>query len=414
MAATSPSYAEISLLTPDLNPRSGAAFELRDAAREPAVVTLDGWEAEVAEARRTIVVRGGPDTTYDDAFTGGLAIAQKALDLMSMRGGNNLMIRAFDDEHLIWWVEAGAVVIRIVSLAPVRIDVPPVTATVTDSAGIIVPPPPTPPVMWHESFRYFRLSQTSDDLFDAYRNAYLAVESVLSSIAPQHLTGAGKPAEGEGAWFRRALTGADKIVSLSAYAPPRSADPVQGLFDELYVNMRSAMSHAKGGRKILLPQDEAERADVAASLGRLVAVYLRLAEAHLGARRLGGGMFAGAFRAMVGPPLENMSVHVSDDESAFDKSDTSPNPAGGAMRALQPGGAADTSGSFVAARLWSASSADVSDLRFIRRVVGVIDDKPMMASVLEGRLVVGSAARLEVVLGARGSNSRQPRDRYSY
>jgi hypothetical protein len=37
---------------------------------------------------------------------------------------------------------------------------------------------------------------------------------------------------------------------------------LQYLFDHRYVNMRSAMSHAKSGRKVLLPQDEAERTDV--------------------------------------------------------------------------------------------------------------------------------------------------------
>jgi hypothetical protein len=39
---------------------------------------------------------------------------------------------------------------------------------------------------------------------------------------------------------------------------------------------------------------------------------------------------------------------------------------------------------------------------------------PGMVAVLNGRLVLGSAQRLEVLLGARGSNTRQPRDRYSY
>ena len=44
----------------------------------------------------------------------------------------------------------------------------------------------------------------------------------------------------------------------------------------------------------------------------------------------------------------------------------------------------------------------------------MIDDVPGMAAVLEGRLVLGSVKRLEVMLGARGSNTRQARERYSY
>lgn len=412
---TTPStFAGIPLFGADSAPCSGAAFDLQDPARESEVVALDGWEAEVREGQRTILLRCGSEANYDDAMRAGLANAQKALDLMSMRGGNNLVITGFDDDHVIWWVEAGEVVIRIVSLAPFRIDAPPITATVRDSDGNVVPQPSTPAVMWHESFRYFRLSQTTDDLFDAYRNAYLALESVLSSIAPQLTNAAGKVTEPEGAWFKRALGEANKIVALAPLAPAGSADPVQDLFDELYVNMRSAMSHAKSGRRVLLPQAESERADVTASLRRLVGLYLKLAETHLRARRPSGGVSVVGFRMMIAPILEQMSMYVSDDESPFDKLETSPNPAGGAMKALSPLGDVDTSGSFVVTRPWSAPAADLSDLPFVRRVVGMIDDMPGIATVLNARLVLGSAQRLEVVVGGRGSNTRQPRNRYSY
>jgi hypothetical protein len=182
----------------------------------------------------------------------------------------------------------------------------------------------------------------------------------------------------------------------------------------MYVSMRSAMTHAKSGRKVLLPQDEAEREDVTASLRRLVGLYLKLAEAYLGARRPGGGLFAIAFRMMLSPTVERMTTHLSDDESPFDKSDVSPNPAGGKMKVLSPMGDPDVSKAFVVTRGWWAPCSDLDELPFVRRVVGMADDVPVMAAVLEGRLVLGSATRLEVVLGARGSNTRQPRERYSY
>lgn len=177
--------------------------------------------------------------------------------------------------------------------------------------------------------------------------------------------------------------------------------------------MRSAMSHAKSGRKVLLPQDEAERADVTASLRRLLGLYLKLAEIHLGARRPGGGVSAAAFGMMFAPTLERMVMFVSDDESSFDKSATSPHPAGGALKVLSPVEDVDSSGSFIVTRAWSAPRVDLSDLPFVRRVIGMIGGVPGMAAVLEGRLVLGSAQRLEVTLGARGSNTRQPRERYS-
>jgi hypothetical protein len=44
----------------------------------------------------------------------------------------------------------------------------------------------------------------------------------------------------------------------------------------------------------------------------------------------------------------------------------------------------------------------------------MVDETLAMVAVLKGRLTLGSAARLEVMLGARASNAAQPRDRYSY
>ena len=215
-------------------------------------------------------------------------------------------------------------------------------------------------------------------------------------------------------WFKRALTEADTIAPLVSLVPAGTADPVQYLYDELYREMRSAMSHAKSGRRVLLPQNETERQAVTASLRRLVALYLKLAEAHLGARRAGGGMFAIAFRMMTAPILDAMKVSASDDESPFDQSQTVPNPAGGEMRELTPIATAESPMPFVVTRLWSAPSSALADLPFIRRIVGTHDEAPAMVAVLEERLILGSALRLEVLLGTRGSNTRQPRDRYSF
>src|SRR5664279_4158410 len=84
---------------------------------------------------------------------------------------------------------------------------------VRDAQGNIIPPPPRS-TFWHESFRYYRLSQTTDDLFDAYRNVYLALESVLSTISPQKVNAAtGRIAEQEGQWFERALTDAGNVTN---------------------------------------------------------------------------------------------------------------------------------------------------------------------------------------------------------
>ena len=408
-----PTFGPMPMYNSGGDPCAGGAFELQDAARESALVEVDRWQVQVAKGDRFGVARGGPQDNYADALRASLLHCQKGLDLMSAQGSNNLVIKAPDDDHLVWWSDASGMTIRMVSLAPVAIDVPPATVVVTDAAGRAVPPPATKPLEWHESFRYFRLSQTTDDLFDAYRNAYLALESVMSSIAPQQMN-AGKVAEGEGVWLKRALTEADNVTSLASVVPTDTQDPVQYLFDELYVNMRSAMSHAKSGRPVLLPQDESERLKIVGSLKRLVGLFLKLAEAHLGLRRAGGAMFAVAFRMMFGPALDQMTLYVSDDESPIDASDSVPNPAGGLLRELASVAPIESPGPFVVTKLWAARSTDLTGLPFIRRAIAVHDGAPTMAAVLEGRLLLGSASSLQVMLGIRGSNTRQPRGRYSF
>lgn len=298
-------------------------------------------------------------------------------------------------------------------LVPITIDVPPVSVVVHDAHGKPkVQVPPSPPI-WHESFRYFRLSQTSNDLFDAYRNAYLALESVLSSIAPQTPNAQGKVAEGEGAWFRRALAAANSLVPLSSFVPAGTPDPLQYLFDELFVGMRSAMSHAKSGRAILLPQDEAERQAVSDSLGCLISLYLRLTEAQLMMRRVGGGMFAGGFRLLFSGSLDHLTVWVSSDESSFEQS-SPPTLDTNTMRQLNPIGPAESPRPFVVSRLWTAPTGDLTDLQFVRSVVGFHDDKAISKMVLDGPLELGSTATLEVSLGLRGSNTRLPKSQYLY
>jgi hypothetical protein len=118
---------------------------------------------EVTAGEKFVVARGGSPANYDDAFQKALLHAQKGLDLMAFEGGNNLIVKGFEDDHLTWWSDANGTTVRMVSLAPVQIDVPPATVKVTDSAGNPVPQPNLS-LAWHESFRYFRLSQTTDDL----------------------------------------------------------------------------------------------------------------------------------------------------------------------------------------------------------------------------------------------------------
>jgi hypothetical protein len=123
-------------------------------------------------------------------------------------------------------------------------------------------------------------------------------------------------------------------------------------------------------------------------------------------------MSAVAFKIMHAPVLERMTVTVSDDESAFDPRSVPDR--SDAARALTATVAADTTTSFLVTKLWAAPSSDMTGIPFVRRIIGTNDGEPTIGGDLQDRLVLGTARRLEVMLGIRGSNARQPRERYSF
>ena len=155
----------------------------------------------------------------------------------------------------------------------------------TDATGNPLPPSPPPALAWDESFRYYRLSQTTEDLYDAYRNLFLALESILSTIEPVQLRSNGKSYEPESVWLRRALTKAKGLVDIVRFVPSSVTDPIDHLFKDLYESKRTALFHAKKNRNVFLPQDLAHRDAVTASLTVLVNLYLALVAAHLSLRR---------------------------------------------------------------------------------------------------------------------------------
>lgn len=224
-------------------------------------------KAGVSTSWRAVRAEEGYELARDDS----LDAANKGLDFLSARGQGDYWIRNAEDEHIVWWMDGPRAVVRALSVPTFRIQVGQVTVT---GGEPVVPPPPK----WHESLRYFRLSQTTDDLFEAYRNLHLALESILDTLTPR-LNAKGMPAEREGEWFKRALVEAGKIVTLQSFAPRGVIDPAQALWDELYRDRRSALFHAKLSRVYLLPHSSQTRHDMAESLKRLTGLYLAFSQA---------------------------------------------------------------------------------------------------------------------------------------
>lgn len=311
---------------------SGGAFRVDRPIPSDLTQSIGaGWSATIGSGAGQIAVHGpNSASTYEEALEDALGAAQQALDLLAIQGGVALSIEGAESEHVIWWTDASGVILRDVAVEDLKVSVS-ARATVRDAKGNAYPQTPTPVTNWHESFRYFRLSQTTGDLFDAYRNLYLAVESLLSTAVPVIVSPKGKP-EGEGSWLRRALTDIHPSkVDLANYAPPGSVDPITGVYNDLYAGTRTRLFHSKNGRPILLPHTLTGRSAVLESLERLGRLYVDLARSVLSVQREMGAMTEAGFRQATEMDGE---LVVSDDTAPAQDSDTLVNPTGGATFAL--------------------------------------------------------------------------------
>lgn len=209
----------------------GAAFLLTSPPTKDEVFPLEGGEIEVRNGQPYVVARLAPALDATTGFSVGHNLAQQGLDLMSILGIQDAVIRDAEDEHLIWWTETAGIVLRTVSTTLLRFAVGPVTLRVRDKEGREVPPTPSHP-RHHIAFRFFRLAQTTDDLFDAYRNMYLAFEALLSSHYP-------KPDnEWEIDWLRRALKSASAVVRLDGLGVTPAGDLVESILETVYKDAR--------------------------------------------------------------------------------------------------------------------------------------------------------------------------------
>jgi hypothetical protein len=378
---------------------AGGAFRLSEAASEPATEVIDGWTIELQAGSEIVVARGESGATYKEARDDALAAANKGLDFVCLRGAAQLAIRNAGTEHIVWWSEDSQSIIRLLSAPTVTVHMGKVTVT---GGTPVVPPPPD----WQESARYFRLSQLSDDLFDSFRNIYLALESILDHIAPQRTTA---PYEREGAWFRRALGEAGNIVDLTAHAPKAAADPVDALYNELYLDTRNLVFHAKSTRAYLLPHSSPERRAVEETTRRAAYLYIALAEKVVHLRPPGSGIFAAFWRTQVEGLAPRLGIVVTNDPAPFAADDTEINPGGGDVVELSVSRQPEYDRPFEHAFLGVGPGSAVAKLGQVTRVCSTVDGEPSTAGMPEGAFRVSELDRFEALVILRARNANEPK-----
>ncbi|HEX5771162.1 MAG TPA: hypothetical protein VFY11_09365 [Nocardioidaceae bacterium] len=395
----------------------GALLSLADAPDISVVAPVStGVVAEVREGVRFCVVRGVAASDYDGVMDLAPGLANQALDILSMRGATHLALGDVEAFHAAWWHDDGDSRIRFVSTAR-AVFTASATIEVRDADGNLRPPSPEPTPTWQESMRYYRMSELTDDLFDAFRNVYLALESLLSVIEPVQLTKDGRAAEREAVWFRRALATAGTLVELGGFVHTPSADAVQEMYDELHNRVRNRVFHAKDGLRAFLPQDLLHRSQVAEARQRYSHLYLALAERVLLGRFPVGGLnlAKAATTGMLDAVTKGRDIGFTTDPTPFDSAETALSPHGHPCVTLRAREIADPRGDDYVALMASTAMADVEHVAPSVGRFGTVDQKGALGVIesLEGQLSLAGFDHCEFVISHHVIGGGRRKTRYA-
>jgi hypothetical protein len=430
-------YAGVALQDPDDNWRHGAVLLLQTPPRYTESVSLEGWTTTVVAGERAVITRG-PSNAKNFAETLDLAtgIANRGLDYLSVTGRADCAIREATDDCLVWWRDraAGGVVVRCRMVPTLATDLRmTMHVTVTDPNGVVQPSPPPPTPMIHDAFRFIRMSRTADDLYDSYRNLFLAFECLLSDIRPQQrrvgprrLFGLlppapNQPMESETAWFKAALGAAEALVALGDLTPDNVTNHKRWIFKNMYEKQRCALMHAKQGRRggYFLPQGQVDRGELIESMGKLSWYISTLIEAHLQVRRDRGTFMSIYMKGELSKSvLREHEVVLSDDPQPlilqgknFISHDAT------TIELVKDPPVEDPDSPGVWTSLARCDPADLHRLNGVRKfgakpVNGL--EAPQAVSELAGPVTFGSDVKmLEVQYGHRIANRSEPRSAFT-
>jgi hypothetical protein len=393
---------------------AGALLFLQQAPETDRSVRLEqGVEVATRSGVNAVVVRGLSAGDADALAGMARELANRGLDVLTMKASERLALaEAEKSATILWWTdESGAVVLRLASSLTTTLRTS-ITGQVLDADGNPVPPNPEPVSEWQESMRYFRMSELTDDLFDAFRNVYLAIESVLSKIHPY------EHGVREHEWLKRAIKAAGERVDLGPFATGESGNPVHDIYAELYENVRNNVFHAKEGRQPYLPLNSEQRATVLEAKQRFGRLYLELASEVFGARFPVGGLSLGssAREIMADVIVRAEKIGVTSDPTLFDAADTALSPNGEPVARMAVRVVPDLRGGDYRALLGEISAAEMREqsVSSVGRYGTLTKEgAPQVVESLGGRLSLGGVDRCEFLIAVRVTGHQIRKDRYA-
>jgi len=398
-----PKIGSIPLVSDTTVGSAGGAFLLSTPPKSSIILHFDTADIEVHVGEPYAVIRFSGSEDASSTFANAHRLVQQGLDLLSILGTQDSVILDAENEHILCWSEPNGMVVRSVSTTILNLAVGSPKLIVKDKDGNVVPLVPSSP-QHHAAFRYYRLAQTTDDLFDAYRNMYLAFEALLSSHYPKMRR------EQEIEWLRRALTAASSEIPLTGLGSKAGTDTIETILNKIYQDARLPLFHAKEGRAFYIPQDSDARTVVSHALGILTNLVLRMAENWYSARRMGGFVFLGWVYDNVRTQLASCTIYATNYDGPCDptEQDLSHPRFKSALTApctiapeFEREGEPALMGTFV--------GADFASVDPIRRIEVATKEHPYLAQTLDVPLQLDGIVQFEVIRHIRGANINQPR-----
>lgn len=300
-------YGNRELFVPGV-PSSGAVLFMRQAAQDSVEYTTEeGWSVSAREGERGLVIRGAGMRRSEDVLNHAEESSHIALDIFSAtRGVTSTLVRP-SDLYIAWWCVKGRHVVRISSTDTMQLRG---KARGIAKGGAVESEPPG----WHPSLRYYRHANTTSDLLDAFRNIYLALESIISDFRPK------REGEAEAEWLRSALKDISGELDLRPYTSSVSKDPEDAIVEKVYTDARTATFHSKHGRRVILPYGADRRKSLALTTRQMRDMYAGIAQAHLGIHVTQGSRFVGrAYGIMFDSVVDPSEMYISPDASKEQK-----------------------------------------------------------------------------------------------
>lgn len=136
------------------------------------------WQVELKRGHVHVVARSHDPQAYDNLVTSGLEQIQRCLDIIAVKNLGILILDHPEVNHIALFQRSEESILRHFSVTKLGIQTS-ISVEVRDKNGNIKPSTVIPEPSWTWAYRYYRLSQASQDIFEAYRNLFLSLEALL-------------------------------------------------------------------------------------------------------------------------------------------------------------------------------------------------------------------------------------------